>query len=66
MSGTMTDALSILSAAILPKSPSFVKRPEFSQEVVSQTSCSITQMLLTVKTTTTHSSDSDSVHFPKI
>ncbi len=31
------DAISILSAAMSPKSPSFVKKPEFSQEVVSQT-----------------------------
>lgn len=30
------DALSILSAAMLPKSPTFVKKPEFSQEVVRQ------------------------------
>lgn len=36
MSGAVTDAISILSAAKLPKSPSFVKKPEFSQEVVSQ------------------------------
>ncbi|XP_030291764.1 pentatricopeptide repeat-containing protein 2, mitochondrial [Sparus aurata] len=34
MSGAVTDAISILSAAKLPKSPSFVKKPEFSQEVV--------------------------------
>ncbi|XP_045923030.1 pentatricopeptide repeat-containing protein 2, mitochondrial [Micropterus dolomieu] len=34
MSGAVTDAISILSAAMLPKGPSFVKRPEFSQEVV--------------------------------
>ena len=37
MSGAVTDAISILSAAMLPKSPSFVKKLEFSQEVVSQT-----------------------------
>ncbi|XP_040014331.1 pentatricopeptide repeat-containing protein 2, mitochondrial [Xiphias gladius] len=34
MSGAVTDAISTLSAAVLPKSPSFVKKPEFSQEVV--------------------------------
>ncbi|XP_044031404.1 pentatricopeptide repeat-containing protein 2, mitochondrial isoform X2 [Siniperca chuatsi] len=34
MSGAVIDAISILSAAMLLKSPSFVKRPEFSQEVV--------------------------------
>ncbi|XP_070781053.1 pentatricopeptide repeat-containing protein 2, mitochondrial [Enoplosus armatus] len=34
MSGAMTHAISVLAAAKLPKSPSFVKRPEFSQEVV--------------------------------
>ncbi|XP_028457808.1 pentatricopeptide repeat-containing protein 2, mitochondrial isoform X1 [Perca flavescens] len=32
-SGALTDAISILSAAMLLKSPSFVKKPEFSQEV---------------------------------
>lgn len=35
MSGALTDAISVLSATMLPKSPSFVKKPEFSQEVVS-------------------------------
>lgn len=34
MSPTPTDAISTLSAAISPKSPYFVKKPEFSQEVV--------------------------------
>uniref|UniRef100_UPI0037E8CD86 pentatricopeptide repeat-containing protein 2, mitochondrial n=1 Tax=Semicossyphus pulcher TaxID=241346 RepID=UPI0037E8CD86 len=34
MSGALTDAISYLSAARLPKSPFFVKRPEFSQEVM--------------------------------
>ncbi|XP_036973234.1 pentatricopeptide repeat-containing protein 2, mitochondrial [Acanthopagrus latus] len=34
MSGALTDAISVLSATMLPKSPSFVKKPEFSQEVV--------------------------------
>ncbi|KAM6975184.1 pentatricopeptide repeat-containing protein 2, mitochondrial [Tautogolabrus adspersus] len=34
LSGALTDAVSILSAAMLSKSPSFVKRPEFSQEVI--------------------------------
>ncbi|XP_074473454.1 pentatricopeptide repeat-containing protein 2, mitochondrial [Sebastes fasciatus] len=34
MSGAVTDAVSILSASMLPKSPFFVKKPEFSQEVV--------------------------------
>ncbi|XP_030598780.1 pentatricopeptide repeat-containing protein 2, mitochondrial [Archocentrus centrarchus] len=34
MSGALPEAISILSAAMLPKSPSFVKKPEFSQEVV--------------------------------
>ncbi|XP_040915080.1 pentatricopeptide repeat-containing protein 2, mitochondrial [Toxotes jaculatrix] len=34
MSGAVTDAISTLSAALLPKSPSFVKKPEFSQEVM--------------------------------
>ncbi|XP_049909358.1 pentatricopeptide repeat-containing protein 2, mitochondrial [Epinephelus moara] len=34
MSGAVTDAISFLSAATGPKSPSFVRKPEFSQEVV--------------------------------
>ncbi|XP_071379441.1 pentatricopeptide repeat-containing protein 2, mitochondrial [Centroberyx affinis] len=34
MSGAVKDTISILSAAMLPKSPSFVKKLEFSQEVV--------------------------------
>ncbi|XP_067430769.1 pentatricopeptide repeat-containing protein 2, mitochondrial [Thunnus thynnus] len=34
MSGAVTGAVSILSEAFLSKSPSFVKKPEFSQEVV--------------------------------
>ncbi|KAM4635743.1 pentatricopeptide repeat-containing protein 2, mitochondrial [Polymixia lowei] len=34
MSGAVIDAISILSAAMLPKSPAFVKKLEFSQEVV--------------------------------
>nr|XP_020442982.1 pentatricopeptide repeat-containing protein 2, mitochondrial [Monopterus albus] len=34
ISGAVTDATAILSAAMLPKSSSFVKKPEFSQEVV--------------------------------
>ncbi|XP_075941980.1 pentatricopeptide repeat-containing protein 2, mitochondrial [Anarhichas minor] len=34
MSGAVTDAVSVLSAALLPKSPSFVKKLDFSQEVV--------------------------------
>ncbi|XP_053195710.1 pentatricopeptide repeat-containing protein 2, mitochondrial [Scomber japonicus] len=34
MSGAVTDAISVLSEAIVSKSPSFVKKPEFSQEVV--------------------------------
>uniref|UniRef100_A0A668SXP0 Pentatricopeptide repeat-containing protein 2, mitochondrial n=2 Tax=Oreochromis aureus TaxID=47969 RepID=A0A668SXP0_OREAU len=34
MSGALAEAVSILSAAMLPESPSFVKKPEFSQEVV--------------------------------
>nr|XP_040053883.1 pentatricopeptide repeat-containing protein 2, mitochondrial [Gasterosteus aculeatus aculeatus] len=34
MSGAVTDAVSVLSAAVLPKSPSFVKKLDFSQEVV--------------------------------
>lgn len=34
MSGAFADAISILSAAIMPESPFFVKKPEFSQEVV--------------------------------
>ena len=38
MSGAVTDAISILSAAMSSKSPSFVRKPEFSQEVVSETS----------------------------
>lgn len=38
MSGSVKDAISILSVAVLSRSPSFVKKPEFSQEVVSQTS----------------------------
>lgn len=28
------EALSVLSAAVVPKGPSFVRRPEFSQELV--------------------------------
>lgn len=36
MSGAVTDAISILSAAIMPNSPTFVKKPVFSEEVVSQ------------------------------
>ncbi|XP_028274116.1 pentatricopeptide repeat-containing protein 2, mitochondrial [Parambassis ranga] len=34
MSGAIAEALSVLSEAMLPKSPYFVKKPEFSQEVV--------------------------------
>ncbi|XP_053267030.1 pentatricopeptide repeat-containing protein 2, mitochondrial [Pleuronectes platessa] len=34
MSGAVKSAISTLCAAVLPKSPSFVKKPEFSQEVV--------------------------------
>ncbi|XP_038164595.1 pentatricopeptide repeat-containing protein 2, mitochondrial [Cyprinodon tularosa] len=34
MSGEILEALSILSAAMLPKSPFFVKKTEFAQEVV--------------------------------
>ncbi|GAA6219295.1 pentatricopeptide repeat-containing protein 2, mitochondrial [Lates japonicus] len=34
MSGAVTDAISTLSAAVLPESPVFVKKTEFSQEVV--------------------------------
>ncbi|XP_022074788.1 pentatricopeptide repeat-containing protein 2, mitochondrial [Acanthochromis polyacanthus] len=34
MSGAVTEAISVLSAALLPKSPYFVKKLEFSQEVV--------------------------------
>ncbi|XP_029920451.1 pentatricopeptide repeat-containing protein 2, mitochondrial [Myripristis murdjan] len=34
MSGSVKDAISILSVAVLSRSPSFVKKPEFSQEVV--------------------------------
>ncbi|TMS08478.1 Pentatricopeptide repeat-containing protein 2, mitochondrial [Larimichthys crocea] len=34
MSGAVTDAISILSAAIMPNSPTFVKKPVFSEEVV--------------------------------
>lgn len=42
LSGEVTEAMHILSAALLPKSPSFVKKPDFSQEVVSQTpDCSL-------------------------
>uniref|UniRef100_A0A3Q0QSQ3 Pentatricopeptide repeat-containing protein 2, mitochondrial n=1 Tax=Amphilophus citrinellus TaxID=61819 RepID=A0A3Q0QSQ3_AMPCI len=36
MSGALAEAISILSAAMLPKSPSFVKKPEFSQEKAEQ------------------------------
>lgn len=36
MSGAVTEAISILSAAMWPESPHFVKKPEFSQEVVSR------------------------------
>ncbi|KAM4528107.1 pentatricopeptide repeat-containing protein 2, mitochondrial [Odontesthes bonariensis] len=34
MSGDVADAISVLSAAVSPKTPNFVKKPEFSQEVV--------------------------------
>lgn len=34
MAGGVSEALSVLSAAIVPKGPSFVRRPEFSQELV--------------------------------
>uniref|UniRef100_A0A3B4TXV4 Pentatricopeptide repeat-containing protein 2, mitochondrial n=2 Tax=Seriola dumerili TaxID=41447 RepID=A0A3B4TXV4_SERDU len=34
MSGAVREAISTLSAAVLPKSPFFVKKPEFSQDVV--------------------------------
>lgn len=33
-SGAIMDAVSVLAAALIPKSPSFVKKLEFSQEVV--------------------------------
>lgn len=36
MTGAVTDAISILSGAMVPKTPCFVKKPEFCQEVVSQ------------------------------
>lgn len=35
MSGEIADAVTLLSAAFLPKSPYFIKKTEFSQEVVS-------------------------------
>ncbi|XP_070706953.1 pentatricopeptide repeat-containing protein 2, mitochondrial [Pempheris klunzingeri] len=34
MSGSVMEAISILSGALLPKRPSFVKKPDFSQETV--------------------------------
>lgn len=34
MAGGVLEALSVLSAAVVPKGPSFVRRPEFSQELV--------------------------------
>lgn len=34
MAGSVLEALSVLSAAAVPKGPSFVRRPEFSQELV--------------------------------
>lgn len=34
MAGGVSEALSVLSAAIVPTGPSFVRRPEFSQELV--------------------------------
>ncbi|KAM7368776.1 hypothetical protein PAMP_013083 [Pampus punctatissimus] len=34
MSGAATEAISVLSEALMPECPSFVKKPEFSQEVV--------------------------------
>ncbi|XP_054468856.1 pentatricopeptide repeat-containing protein 2, mitochondrial [Anoplopoma fimbria] len=34
MSGALTDAISVVSAAMLHKSPYFVKKPEFAKEVV--------------------------------
>ncbi|XP_072227478.1 pentatricopeptide repeat-containing protein 2, mitochondrial [Leuresthes tenuis] len=34
MSGQVADAISVLSAAVSTKTPNFVKKPEFSQEVV--------------------------------
>lgn len=35
----MTDAISILSESVLSDGPSFVKKLEISQEVVSETDC---------------------------
>lgn len=35
------DAVSVIAAALLPKSPRFVKKLEFSQEVVRQVFCFI-------------------------
>lgn len=37
MAGSASEALSVLSAAVVPNGPSFVRRPEFSQEVVRET-----------------------------
>lgn len=37
--GAIIDAVSVLSAAVIPKTPFFVKKLEFSQEVVRQIKC---------------------------
>lgn len=38
-SGAIIDAVSVLAAAVIPKSPYFVRKLEFSQEVVRQINC---------------------------
>jgi len=51
MSRQVADAISVLSAAVSPKTPNFVKKPEFSQEVVSKTQmlCIIIKIYLSCK-----------------
>lgn len=48
-SGAIIDAVSVLAAAFIPKSPSFVKKLEFSQEVVRQINCFMNKTALSNK-----------------
>lgn len=52
-SGAIMDAVSVLAAALLPKSPHFVKKLKFSQEVVRQVFCFFIK--------TTHSNKSNEI-----
>uniref|UniRef100_A0A4W6BL85 Uncharacterized protein n=1 Tax=Lates calcarifer TaxID=8187 RepID=A0A4W6BL85_LATCA len=49
MSGAVTDAISTLSAAVLPDSPVFVKKTEFSQEVDSVKKNPVEQVVTQLK-----------------